>query len=176
MGIKIENNATIKPPGNIDDVINSVFDSVPKEHTRGIARVVIVDEIRDPRLQAITKDPQPILYHPKTPGSAAYVEIALSRFLLKDEGLFKRLAARANFKANIAGAVLATIGQHYHLTFSHGIKKGRGYEAPVRAYVERNFVVWRDKNGGWRTKLLKPFRPYLERFEKWLVKKMKQKK
>lgn len=177
MPVKIENNSTLKAPVDIEKLINSVFDSVPREHTIGITKVVIVDEITlDRRLQLATKDPQPILYHPKTPLNPAYIEIALARFLLKGEAFHKRLMARLNFRAQVAGALLATIGQHYHISFSHGMKKKRAPEAPVRTYAERNFVLWRDKHGGLRAKLLKPLRPYLERFERWLLRKMKETK
>src|ERR1044071_2138533 len=118
MPIKVENFATIKVRTDVEALINQVFDAVPKEHTRGISKVVIVDEIKEPRLQAITTQSQPVLYHPKTPGSSAFIEIGLGVFLSKKENIIKRLANRLNLKANIVGAVLASIGQHYHLTYS----------------------------------------------------------
>src|SRR5438270_13588486 len=101
MPIKVENFATIKTRTDLEAVINQVFDTVPKEHTRGISKVVIVDEIKEPRLQAITTQNQPVLYHPKTPGNSAFIELALSFFAAKKENIFKRIAARMNLKANI---------------------------------------------------------------------------
>jgi hypothetical protein len=171
MPIKVENFASIKPKTDLESVINQVFDTVPKEHTRGISKVVIVDEIKEPRLQALTTQSQPVLYHPKTPGSQAFIEIGLGVFLSKKENFIKRLASRMNLKANIVGALLASIGQHYHLNFSYGIKKAQ-YEAPVRAYVEKYFIVWRERNGGLRARIFKPFTPYLEKLDKWMRKKM----
>src|SRR5688572_1022605 len=105
MPIKVENFATTKSSADLEGIVNQVFDIVPKEHTRGITKVVIVDEIKDPRLQAITTQSQPILYHPKTPGSSAFIEIALGFFLSKKENFIKRLAARLNLKANLVGAL-----------------------------------------------------------------------
>jgi hypothetical protein len=175
MPIKVENFSTIKPRVDLEAIINQIFDTVPKEHTRGITKVVIVDEIKDPRLQALTSQSQPVLYHPKTPGSSAFIEIGLGVFLSKKENFIKRLANRLNLKANLVGAILASIGQHYHLTYSHSIKKAR-YEAPVRAYVEKYFIVWRERNGGWRTRFFKPLHPYMERLDKWMRRKVLEQK
>jgi len=174
MPIKVENFATVKPPINLEQLINQIFDTVPKEHTRGISKVVIVDDINDPRLAAVTKEPQPVLYHPKTPANQAFIELAMNFFLAKKENYLKRLAAKLNFKSNIAGALLAIIGQHYHLSFSYGVKKGQmtQFEPQVRAYVEKHFITWRDQNGGWRTKMFKPLEPYMKRLDKWIKKKM----
>lgn len=174
MPVKVENFATIKVPTDLEVLINQVFDSVPKEHSRGISKVVIVDEIKDPRLAAITKEPQPILYHPKTPANQAFIELAMNFFLAQKENFVKRLAAKLNFKSNIAGALLAIIGQHYHISFTHGVKKGQmtQFEPQVRAYVEKHFVNWRDRNGGFRAKMFKPLEPYMKRLDKWVKKKM----
>lgn len=174
MPVKVENFSTIKAPTDLEILINQVFDTVPKEHTRGISKVVIVDEIKDPRLAAITKDPQPVLYHPKTPANQAFIEIAMSFFLSQKENFIKRLAAKLNFKANIAGALLAIIGQHYHISYAYGVKKGKmtQFEPQVRAYVEKHFVTWRDNNAGYRTKFFKPFEPYIKRLDKWIKKKV----
>jgi hypothetical protein len=175
MPIKIENHATLKAPANLETLINQVFDTVPKEHTRGISKVVIVDVIKDPRLQALTTQEQPVLYRPKTPANSAFIELALNFFLAKKESFFKRVQARLNFKSNIVGALLASIGQHYHLNYSYGVKKNQ-YESLVRTYVEKHFIVWREKNAGRRAKIFKPFQPYIERLDKWMRKKMLQEK
>ncbi|MBI4852128.1 MAG: hypothetical protein HY819_10050 [Acidobacteria bacterium] len=174
MPIKIENFSTIKAPTDLEKLVNQVFDTVPKEHIRGISKVVFVDEIKDPRLASVTKDPQPILYHPKTPANQAFIELAMSFFLAEKENYFKRVAAKLNFKSQIAGALLAIIGQHYHLSHAYGVKKNQmmQFEPQVRAYVEKHFVSWRDQNGGWRVKMFKPFEPYMKRLDKWIKKKM----
>jgi hypothetical protein len=174
MPIKVENIATIKPPTDLEKLVNQVFDTVPKEHTLGITKVVIVNEINNPRLAELTKQDLPILYHPRTPQNAAFIELALKHFTLPDQNLFKRLMARANFRPQIVGALLASIGQHYYFTYSHGIKKHQAtkYESQVRAYVEKHFVEWRDRNAGRRARLFKPLQPYVQRLDKWLKHKM----
>jgi hypothetical protein len=174
MPIKVENFAKIKPPTDLETLVNQVFDTVPKEHVRGISKVVFVDEIKDPRLAAITKEPQPILYHPKTPANQAFIELAMGFFLADKENYFKRLTAKLNFNSQVAGALLAIIGQHHHLSLSYGVKKKQmmQFEPQVKAYVEKHFVNWRDQNGGWRVKMFKPFEPYMKRLDGWLKKKM----
>lgn len=173
MAIKVEILTNSKAPTDLDKLVNQIFDIVPKEHTRGISKVVVVNEIKDPRLLAVTTQPQPILYHPKTPGAQAFVELALDFFLAKGEGMVKRLTARLNFKTQVAGALLAAIGQHYHFTYSHGIKKAN-YEVPVRQYIDKHIKIWGEKNVNWRTKLFKPLQPLVQRLDKWLRKKMAQ--
>ena len=66
MPIKIENKATIKAPRTTDEVIQSAFDTVPREHLRGLNRVVLVDQIRpDARLSIPSTTELPGLYHPR---------------------------------------------------------------------------------------------------------------
>ncbi len=90
--------------------------------------------------------------------------------LLPADSLFKRLAARLNFKANLAYLLLTLQAQHYYLTLAHGIKKNQ-YEGKIRTYADKYHKIWRDNRGGWRAKLFKPLRPLIE---KW-VKKLRRK-
>jgi hypothetical protein len=171
MAIKVENKATIKLPRKTEETIQSVFDVIPKEHTRNLIKVVLVDKvIPDARIQMPNVSDLPGLYHPKQGNVQPWCEIALSALLATSEGFFKRLAARLNFKPNLAYLVLSLQAQHYHLTLSHGIKK-RQYEGAIRSYIERYHQIWREQQAGWRAKLFKPLRPWLDKWARQLRKR-----
>jgi hypothetical protein len=173
MPIKIENKATIKAPRTTDEVIQSAFDTVPREHLRGLNRVVLVDQIRpDARLSIPSTTELPGLYHPRLGSEQPWCEIALASLLPKDS-FFKRLAARLNFKANLAGLIFSLQAQHYYLTLSHGIKKHQ-YESAIRSYMEKYHGQWREKQGGWRARLFKPIQPYLDKWARKLKKRYEQ--
>ena len=174
MIVKVENKATIKLPKKTEEIIESVFDVIPREHIRGLNRVVLVDKIiADSRIASLTNASElPGLYHPRQGTSQPWCEIALGT-LLQSDSLWKRLAARLNFKPNLAYLVLSLQAQHYYLTLSHGIKKNQ-YESAIRSYIEKHHETWREKQSGWRTKLFKPLRPYIEKWSKSLRKKYEQ--
>jgi hypothetical protein len=177
MPIKIENQSSSNLPKKTEDIIQSVFDLVPREHVRGLSRVVLVDRIiPDSRLPLPSASELPGLYHPRQGNVQPWVEIALG-MLLPKEGFFKRLAARLNFKPNLAYLLLSLQAQHYYLTLSHGIKKHQ-YEGAIRSYVEQYHKAWREKESGWRGRLLKPIQPYLDKWARSLRKKyeMEQKR
>ncbi|MBL8167903.1 MAG: hypothetical protein JNJ50_07105 [Acidobacteria bacterium] len=171
MAIKVENQASVKVPKNAEEAIQSALDAVPREHLRGLSKVVLVDRIIPERRVAMPANISelPGLYHPKQGPSQPWFEIAVSA-LLPADSFFKRLAARLNFKPNLVYLVLSLQAQHYYLTLSHGIKKNQ-YEGAVRSYVEQYHNAWREKQGGWRVKLFKPLRPFLEKWTKSLRKK-----
>ncbi len=170
MPIKIENQSSIKLPGKTEETIQSVIDSVPREHIRGLTRVVLVDRIvPDSRVPIPNATELPGLYHPRQGNIQPWCEIALGSLLPKD-GFFKRLAARLNFKPNLAYLVLSLQAQHYYLTLSHGIKKHQ-YEGAIRSYVEQYHKSWREKQSGWRGRLFKPLQPYFEKWAKSMRKK-----
>src|SRR5262249_2143274 len=74
---KVENQATIAVK-NLDDEVQRVVECVPVEHMRGLGRIVFVDRIEDPRLDAKLAATLPVLYHPRMPGTpTAFGEIAL---------------------------------------------------------------------------------------------------
>src|SRR5437868_2806678 len=136
MPIKVENRATIKPPKKTEYIIQSALESIPREHLRGLNRVVLVDNIiPDTRLGIPTASELPGLYHPRIGNDQPWCEVALG-VLLPSQGFFKRLAARLNFKANLAGIIFSLQAQHYYLTLSHGIKKHQ-YESVIRSYMEK---------------------------------------
>ena len=169
MAIKVENKSTIKLPKKTEAIIQSVFDTVPVEHLRGLSRVVLVDRITpDPRLPAKLSE-LPGIYYPRQGTSQPFCEVALG-VLLQSDGFFKRLAAKLNFKPNLAYLILSLQAQHYHLTLKHGIKKNQ-YEGAIKVYIEKYHGIWREKQAGWRAKLFKPIQPYLNKWAKKLQKR-----
>lgn len=174
MAVKIENKTNIKLPSKTEETINSVLDCVPREHLRGLNRVVLVDRIiPDSRIQLPNATELPGLYHPRQGTSQPFFEIALNSLLMPTEGFFKRIAARLNFKASLAYLTLSLQAQHYHFTLSHGLKKHQ-YEGAIRSYVDKHLESWRESQGGWRVKLFKPLRPFLEKWSKKLKKRYEQ--
>lgn len=170
MPLKIENQNTLNINfAKLQKHLEAVLEVIPPEHTRGLTKIVVVDQIGEPRLDPKQRAELPGLYHPKMPGSAPWLEIAL-RPLLPKESFWKRIGGRLSFKPNVTGVMLSLIGQHYHLTLVHGVKKGQ-YEQAVRAYVEKQFAEYNRRRGGWRAKLFKPIQPLLEKWAKKLKKR-----
>lgn len=168
MPIKIENKATIKFPASTEQVIQSALETVPAEHLRGLSRIVLVDQVLpDSRLSLPSISELPGLYHPKIGRDQPWIEVAISTLLLPTQGFFKRLAARLNYKANLAGVIFSLQAQHYYLTLSHGIKKHQ-YESAIRSYLEKHHQIWREQQGGLRARLFKPLRPYLDKWARKL--------
>jgi hypothetical protein len=173
MAIKIENKSTIKL--NFDKLthhINSVLDTVPPAHLRGISKIILVDRVEEPRLDPAQRAELPGLYHPKMPGSLPWLEMALLT-LRTDTTWYKRLGRRLGFKANVTTTLLSLVAQHYYLTLSHGVKRSQ-IEPAIRAYVEKQVTVYAQSRKGIRAALLKPLRPVLERFGRWLQKRYRE--
>lgn len=173
--IKIENRSTIDLPKNYEQQIESALDFLPTEHKRGLEKVRLVDFIDDPRVRNANvpiKGDLPGLYHPRQGTQGAWVEISTGALLQPTEGFGKRWMAKTAFKSNIAGLLFSLVGQHYYLTLRHSVKK-QGLETQIRQYAEKNLKAWGEtqNQNSLRAKLLKPFRPTLERWAKWLNKK-----
>ncbi len=174
--MKIENRATIRFPRKTIETIESVFEVLPREHQRGLTRVVLVDRITpDSRLPLDSATELPGIYHPKQGTQQPWCEISLRAVLQAEEGFFKRLAARLNFNPNLAYLLLSLQAQHYYLTLSHGIKKHQ-YEGAIRSYVDQYHRLWREKNSGWRGRLFKPLQPLLEKWGRSLRKRYQEEK
>lgn len=176
--IKIENQVTIDLPKATEEQINKVLEFLPIEHMRGLEKVKLVDFISDPRLKNIDmpmKGDLPGLYHPKQGNQNAWLEMAMGALLLPTEGFAKKWMAKTSFKANLAGLMFSLVGQHYHLTLKHSVKK-QNLEPQIRQYAEKNLKTWSEQQNknSIRAKLFKPFRPILERWAKWLNKKAAQ--
>jgi hypothetical protein len=104
-------------------------------------------------------------------GQSAWAEVSLS-VLAPKEKFPKRLLTRLALNSNLAQVVLSLVAQHYQLTLSKGVKKGL-LEPAIKSYVERHFERWREREGGLRVKLLKPFKPQLDKLAKRLARKYK---
>lgn len=176
MAIKIEDVSGIKLPTQTLSKIVSILESLPREHTRGIERVRLVNTISDPRLKNLQQVSNlPGIYHPRQGVQPAWIEIAVGVLLPQTKSYFKRLMPRFSFKGNLAAVLFSLIGQHYYLTLRHSIKKGQ-IEAAVRRYTEKNLRNWHEKEHNLRAKLFKPFQPTLEKWGKALQKRAEAEK
>jgi hypothetical protein len=173
--IRIENQAGFDLPAYTEQHIQKALDFLPIEHQRGIEKVKLVDFINDPRLKNLNvpmKGDLPGLYHPKQGNQGAFLEISMGALLQPTEGFGKRWMAKSSFRSNLAGLIFSLVGQHYHLTLKHSVKK-QNLEPQIRQYAEKNLRAWseRETSSSIRGKLFKPFRPMIERWAKWLNKK-----
>lgn len=173
--IRIDNASTLTLPKDTEATINKVLDFLPIEQYRGVERIKLVDFINDPRLKNMDvpiKGDLPGLYHPRAGNQAPWFELSMGALLQPTETFIKKFMAKSSFKGNIAGLLFSLVGQHYYLTLRHSVKR-TGLEPQIRQYAEKNLKVWSEKQNesSKRAKLFKPFRPYLERWAKWLNKK-----
>ncbi|MEJ7847623.1 MAG: hypothetical protein WKF92_06010 [Pyrinomonadaceae bacterium] len=176
--IRVENQATFPLPKDTEEHISKVLDFLPMEQLRGIEKVRLVDFINDPRLKNLDtplKGDLPGLYHPRAGNQGAWLEMSMGALLQPTEGFAKKWMAKSSFKGNIAGLIFSLVGQHYHLTLRHSVKK-QSLEPQIRQYAEKNLRAWSEKNStnSFRAKLFKPLRPTIERWAKWLNKKAVQ--
>lgn len=173
--VRIENLASFPLPKGTEDTINKILDFLPTEQIRGIEKIRLVDYINDPRLKNLDtplKGDLPGLYHPRVQNQAPWFEMSMGALLQPTESFMKRFMAKSGFKGNLAGLIFSLAGQHYYLTLRHSVKKG-SLEPQIRQFAEKNLRAWSDKQAetSVRAKMFKPFRPYLERWAKWLNKK-----
>ncbi len=173
--IKIENQSTIALPKKSDEIIQNIIGFLPIEQLRGLKKIRFVDFIKPPQMKnmstPVTGD-LPGLYHPRVGNQNAWMEVSLGALLQPTEGFAKRWMAKTSFKSNIAGIIFSLVGQHYYLTLRHSVKK-QSLEPQIRQYAQKNLKEWSEKQSenSRRAKFFKPFRPYLERWAKWLNKK-----
>jgi hypothetical protein len=178
--LKIENAASIDLPKGTEEQIKKALDYLPIEHLRGLERVKLVDFINDPRLKNMDvplKGDLPGLYHPRVQNQNAWLELSMGALLQPTESWTKRWMAKSSFKANIAGLIFSLVGQHYHLTLKHSVKK-QNLEPQIRQYAEKNLRAWSElqNKDSIRAKIFKPVRPIIERWAKWLNKKAAEQK
>ncbi|MGB5013382.1 MAG: hypothetical protein WBO68_05070 [Pyrinomonadaceae bacterium] len=178
--IRIDNGSTLTIPKDTEATINKILDFLPVEQYRGVEKIKLVDFINDPRLKNMDtplKGDLPALYHPRAGNQAPWFEMSMGALLQPTETYIKKFMAKSSFKGNIAGLMFSLVGQHYYLTQKHSIKR-TALEPQIRQYAEKNLKVWSEKQseGSFRAKLFKPFRPYLERWAKWLNKKAAESK
>ena len=176
MAIKIENNSTTKLPRYTEQHINSLMDSLPKEHIRGIERIKLVDRISDPQLKNVAQASKlPGLYRPKQGTQPASLEIATEVLLPQEGPFYKKLMPRMSYKANMAAVLFSLVAQHYHFTLKHSVKRTQ-LEQAVRTYTEKQLRKWQDGQKSIRAKIFKPIQPYLENWGKRLQKRAAQEK
>ena len=170
MAIRIENLIEGPLPKGSLEQIESAFDSLPREHTRGIERIRLVPFITDPRIKtAFQATELPGLYHPRQGSKGAWLEIAIN-VLLPDKPFHKKIVPRLSFKSNLVALVFSLVGQHYHLTLKHSLKKTQ-LEPAIRAYTEKQLKAWNEKKHTFRARLFKPLQPTFERWAKSLQKR-----
>ena len=171
MAIKIENQVERNLPKNTNEQIEAAFDSLPREHTRGLERIRLVEFITEPRLKGQFQATElPGLYHPRQGPKGPWLEVAMGVLLPADKPIHKRIVPRLSFKGNLAAVIFSLVGQHYHLTLRHSLKKTQ-LEPAVRMYTEKQLKAWNEKKHSFRAKLFKPLQPTLERWAKALNKK-----
>jgi hypothetical protein len=164
--IKIENQTERALPKGTLTNIEEAFDSVPREHTRGLERIRLVEFISEPRLRGPVEPSElPGLYHPRQGQKGAWLEIAMGVLLPTNKPIH-----RLSFKGNLAALVFSLVGQHYHLTLKHSLKKTQ-LEPAVRMYTEKQLRTWNENKHSFRARLFKPIQPTLERWAKGLQKR-----
>ena len=171
MAIRIENQYEGALPKGALEQIESAFDSLPREHTRGIERIRLVPFINEPRIKGQFQATElPGLYHPRQGPKGAWLEIAVNVLLPSDKPFHKKIIPRLSFKSNLVALVFSLVAQHYHLTLKHSMKKTQ-LEPAVRAYTEKQLKTWNEKKHSFRAKLFKPLQPTFERWAKSLQKR-----
>ena len=168
--MKIENLYSGRLPKYTLAEIEKIFLALPTEHLRGIGKLRLVDKITEPKLRMLANT-LPSLYHPRQGTSQAWIEISLDALLPKSEPILKRVSSRMTFKNNLAAVITSLVGQHYHLTFKHSIKRTQ-LEASVRVYTETHLRKISANNPSLRSRLLKPLQPSLERWIRNLQKRV----
>ena len=171
MAIRIENQYEGPLPKGTLQQIEDAFETLPREHTRGIERIRLVPFITDPRIRGQFEATQlPGLYHPRQGPKGAWLELAVNVLLTPDKPLHKRIVPRLSFKSNIVALVFSLVGQHYHFTLKHSLKKTQ-LEPAVRQYTEKQLKAWNERKHSFRARLFKPLQPTFERWAKSLQKR-----
>jgi hypothetical protein len=169
--IRIENQYEGALPKGAIEQIEDALESLPREHTRGIERVRLVPYISDPRLKGQFQATElPGLYHPRQGSKGPWLEIAVNVLLPADKPFHKRIVPRLSFKSNLVALVFSLVGQHYHLTLRHSLKRTQ-LEPAVRMYTEKQLKAWNEKKHSFRAKLFRPLQPTFERWAKSLQKR-----
>jgi hypothetical protein len=171
VAIRIENQYEGTLPKGSVQQIEDALESLPREHTRGLERVRLVPFISDPRVKGPFQASElPGLYHPRQGPKGAWLELAINVLLPTDKPFHKRIVPRLSFKSNLVALIFSLVGQHYHLTLRHSLKKTQ-LEPAVRMYTEKQLRLWNEKKHSWRARLFKPLQPTLERWAKGLQKR-----
>jgi hypothetical protein len=169
--IRVENQYEGSLPKGAIEQVEEALESLPREHTRGIERVRLVPYISDPRIKGQFQATElPGLYHPRQGSKGPWLEIAVNVLLPADKPFHKRIVPRLSFKSNLVALVFSLVGQHYHITLKHSLKKTQ-IEPAVRMYTEKQLKAWNEKKHSFRARLFKPLQPTFERWAKSLQKR-----
>jgi hypothetical protein len=171
MAIRIENQYEGPLPKGTLQQVEDAFDRLPREHTRGLERIRLVPFITEPRIRGQFQATElPGLYHPRQGPKGAWLEIAVNVLLTPDKPFHKRIVPRLSFKSNVVALVFSLVGQHYHFTLKHSLKKTQ-LEPAIRQYTEKQLKLWNEKKHSFRARLFKPLQPTFERWAKSLQKR-----
>ena len=171
MAIRIENQYEGPLPKGTLQQVEEAFDSLPREHTRGLERIRLVPFISDPRIRGQFQASElPGLYHPRQGVKGAWFEVAVSPLISANKPFHKQIIPRLSFKGNLSAVIFSLVAHHYYLTLRHSVKRGQ-IEPAVRAYTEKQLKAWNERQHKFRAKLFKPLQPTLERWSKSLAKK-----
>ncbi len=138
--IRIENKSTSDLPKDTDTHIEKVLDFIPTEHLRGLEKMRLVDFINDPRLKNLDipiKGDIPGLYHPGRETSAMARNVDGRRYCRRPKRFSKSGWRSLPLRGNLAGLLFSLVGQHYHLTLRHSVKK-QNLEPQIRQCAEKN--------------------------------------
>ena len=145
MAIRIENQYEGNLPKGSVETVEDAFNSLPREHTRGIERIRLVPYISDPRIKGSFRATElPGLYHPRQGPKGPWLEVAINVLLPADKPFHKRIVPRLSFKSNLVALVISLVGQHYHLTLRHSLKKTQ-LEPAIRSYTEKQLKLWNER-------------------------------
>ena len=96
-------------------------------------------------------------------------EVAVN-VLLPMENLLQKNRSRLSFKSTWWRSVISLVGQHYHLTLRHSLKKTQ-LEPAIRSYTEKQLKLWNERKHSFRARLFKPLQPTFEKWAKGLQKR-----
>lgn len=167
MPVKIDVQSQARLPRKTVPKLNALLASLPNEHLLGLERIVLVDQIIDPRIQRAQRSSLPGLYHPRQGPQRAWIEINVSALLGSEGGLIKRLVPRVAFYNNLAAIAVSLVGQHYYLSLRHSIKKG-SLEGAIRTYTIKHMQAFNESQHKFRARIFRPLQPTLERWARTL--------
>jgi hypothetical protein len=171
VAIRIENQYEGTLPKGTLQTVEDAFNSLPREHTRGIERIRLVPFISDPRIRgSIQATELPGLYHPKQGPKGSWLEIAVNVLYPVDKPFHKRIVPKLSFKSNLVAIVFSLVAQHYHMTLRHSLKKTQ-LEPAIRSYTEKQLKLWNERKHTLRARIFKPLQPTFERWAKSLQKR-----
>lgn len=163
MQIKIDDKTESKLSPKTLRLFQQTINSIPTDHLRGIERLRVVNTITDTRIKPELRATLPGMYHPKQGNQSAWIELAIDVLLPGSLPFYKRWMQRLSFKNNVASTIFSLVGQHYHLTKRHSVRKNQ-LENLVRNYTQLRLRSWAENQHTLRSRLFKPLQPTLERW------------